>query len=487
MPNTSKVFSSLNTWMMVYLSFPCLVFIFFWVRTPYSLMLIALLLYVLYMNIRDRVDGYAENFISHISARNLGVVLTLVTFLTVISGAGGYVVQRGDWTKHNVIINDLINYDWPVNYGAGPYVSDTTLVYYLAYYIPPAIVGKLLGNWQSAEIATFIYTFIGILLFALGVLRFNKNKVWYLLVLFGISGIDVVGNILVGKIPISLTHLESYAPGLQIPSFISQLTWAPQHTISAWLFAYLVYADITSKRLANSLLFYVGISLLWSPFVSASILLAGIPFLWPLKINTRVILTNFAGLITGLVVLLYFKSQINILNDAPSLYWYSSDTLSSIIYPMIVFILVDILLFIPFVELIRKGLDKQGQKVFIWSITILILVAQFRFGAVNDWLLRTTPLIVIMISLTIIKNADQYQKLNLVSKILCITIFIVGIITPISQVAILSGVSNPSTNQQPDRNMLTAHLKYGVIHQQYMGSASRLFGKLIGNYATSNK
>ncbi len=49
----------------------------------------------------------------------------------------------------------------------------------------------------------------------------------------------------------------------------------------------------------------------------------------------------------------------------------------------------------------------------------------------------------------------------------------------LSQVFVDAGLP---TNQRPDRNMITAHIKYNVLHTQYMGLATKAFGRIFGNY-----
>jgi len=476
-----ETFLTLQNAMVVYLTLPLYIFIIFWTRLPFSLALVALLTISLVLYFRSNKQNA---FIFLINRKNISVTIVLLLtalFLTVISGAGGYVIQRGDWTKHNVILNDLLNYKWPVYYGTGAYVSDTTLVYYLAYYITPALIGKYFGGWTAVQIFTFIYTFIGILLFCTAILK-EKVRSWILPLFFLISGIDIFGNIIFGKFPISITHLESYAYGLQLPSFISQITWAPQHTVSAWIYAYLVFSDIKNKKVGQNFIFYIGTSFLWSPFVSASIALVGAPFIFRKKLNLKVLTLSFSGIVFAVVTLLYFMSQINVLNDRFSLFWNSDNSVLGNLSLITVFLIMDIFIFIPVVIFMQKTLSKTELLLVWWCVFLLLAISFFRLGAANDWQLRTSPLIFTILILIIVKNIGELKNAGKFLKAYVVIIFLLGLVTSLSQIAVLKDVSNPATNERPDRNMLQAHTKYGVIHQQYMGSASRLFGKLIGNY-----
>ncbi len=482
----TKIFASSRFWIYVYLVFPIFIFLYFWLRQPYSLILALLLLWVSWIYFHQIIDENIRLFFRKTTAIQLFFILLLILTLTTISGAGGFVVQSGDWTKHNVVINDLMNYEWPVNYGPGPYVKDTTLVYYLAYYIPPALIGKV-GGWRMAEIASYIYTLLGVFLFVVHILPIFKMRVRFIYLLLLLGGLDVIGSTLIHGLPIDFMHLDTFVRGLQVPTFVSQIFWAPQHALSAWLFFALLYEDAKRGLVSKNSLLYFGLSLMWSPFVAAGILIMAVPLVFPLRIDLEKILFWTTGSIISLVTLLYFKSVTNILGDHFTFYWYSNIALEQKLWQMAVFIFVDILIFVPFVIFIWKKLDIIDKKVVTWSILSLIIVSQFSFGASNDWLIRTSPLLLLALCVSIAKQYNYLWSRSSISRAYFIIIILISVITPLSQIANISRISNPATNQRPDRNMMRAHLKYGVIHQQYMGSASRLFGKLIGNYDLSNK
>ena len=175
-------------------------------------------------------------------------------------------------------------------------------------------------------------------------------------------------------------------------------------------------------------------------------------------------------------------SQINVLNDRFSLFWNSDNSVLGNLSLITVFLIMDIFIFIPVVIFMQKTLSKTEFLLAWWCVFLLLAISFFRLGAANDWQLRTSPLIFTILFLIIVKNIGELKNAGKFLKAYVVIIFLLGLVTSLSQIAVLKDVSNPATNERPDRNMLQAHTKYGVIHQQYMGSASRLFGKLIGNY-----
>ena len=75
------------------------------------------------------------------------------------SGVGGFGPQDMDWHKHNAVLMDLIRSPWPVVYEADG--DRMALVYYVAYYLPAAVAGKLAG-WRAANLALLAWTWIGL-------------------------------------------------------------------------------------------------------------------------------------------------------------------------------------------------------------------------------------------------------------------------------------------------------------------------------------
>ena len=59
----------------------------------------------------------------------------------MLSGIGGFARQSVDYVKHDEILGTLINMDWPCKLGSHKYLY---LIYYIAYYLPAACIGKIL-------------------------------------------------------------------------------------------------------------------------------------------------------------------------------------------------------------------------------------------------------------------------------------------------------------------------------------------------------
>ncbi|WP_027205180.1 hypothetical protein [Butyrivibrio fibrisolvens] len=75
-----------------------------------------------------------------------------------MSGIGGFVWQRTDFHARNALLHDLIDYSWPVIYESG-----SGLVYYLTFFLIPALVGKVLG-FKAAEVVLYIISVAGVII-----------------------------------------------------------------------------------------------------------------------------------------------------------------------------------------------------------------------------------------------------------------------------------------------------------------------------------
>lgn len=472
----------LKSIILVYLSFPLLLYLSFWLRFPYNGVFVLAtgigLCFAIYNSLKEpkraRVISSKGQFIA---------ILILSIGIAVISGAGGFVLQRGDWTKHNVILNDLIQYTWPVYYGVSAYVSDTTLVYYLAYYLPSALVGKIFG-WQATHYSLFAFTATGTILFLLFLQRHLMIRSRWLFFFFFISGLDLIGWIFIKGFPIDLLYLETYAQHLQYSSYISQIAWVPQHALSAWLLYALMYRDYLDKDL-HLFPYYIGVGLLWSPFVALGLCIVFLPlYLWQTMKNiTRKKYQYFLllGILISLVIFLYFKSQIPVLQDSLHLYWTTDDLLRKLFH-MAVFLTAELFVFLPIVLFEYRKETRDKMLYIMWIFLTLTVVPQFMYGAANDWTMRVTMPILVGLSLSVLVGIQRIFLSKSALRWYVLVVLVLGMFTPFTQMYLLKDVSNPATNEQSDRNMTQAHIKYGVIHQQYMGSASRLFGKFFGNY-----
>ena len=119
-----------------YLALPLVIFFCGWLKPGYAILAIAPLLLCGWRLIRE---WPAEPF--SFQLREAGIVVVLSFALTAFVGIGAFGFQDYDWIKHNAVLFDCVNLPWPVSLTDG--TTEWPLVYYLAYYLPAAVVGKI--------------------------------------------------------------------------------------------------------------------------------------------------------------------------------------------------------------------------------------------------------------------------------------------------------------------------------------------------------
>jgi hypothetical protein len=198
----------------------------------------------------------------------------LLAMWLALSGIGGVGHQNRDYiTAHNALLKDLILQEWPIRLKTTS--INTPYVYYIAYYLPAGLVGKVLTSWKAANLAMFIWAGFGVYLafgWFIKISRVNINRkvlpVFILACFFCFaSGMDTVGYYLLQKHPFQFTqHIEFWADLFQFSSQTTLLYWVPQHTIAAWLLIGLIVNSLENQEYVKYLGIAAAATLLWSPF-----------------------------------------------------------------------------------------------------------------------------------------------------------------------------------------------------------------------------
>ena len=148
----------------IYLALPFIIFCMGWLRLTIALPVVAVILWVLWKFFNSDQESKNE-----FPARITFYLLIATGLWVFLSGVGGYTFQNWDHHWRNVVLRDLINYPWPVVYASPESGPIKMLIYYVGYWLPAALVGKIFG-WDAANFALFLWTWLGILLVTLHIL-----------------------------------------------------------------------------------------------------------------------------------------------------------------------------------------------------------------------------------------------------------------------------------------------------------------------------
>ncbi len=233
---TSSVFIKIA---YLYLALPFMIFIFGWFKLPIALISAAIVIAGLYFAFR-----YApKTDISQFSRENIPKILMIIiiAFIWVyMSGIGGFAFQNFDHMWRNAILKNLVEYEWPIIINdASPYFSEpVAMIYYFAFWLPSACVGKLMGL-HAAHTFLYFWSVIGILIVFYLISAFHKKlSIPVIIAFIFFSGLDIVGSFLYNNHAdftwFSSEHIEHWAYGFQISSFTTQLFSLFSQGYPAW-------------------------------------------------------------------------------------------------------------------------------------------------------------------------------------------------------------------------------------------------------------
>lgn len=159
---------------LLYLLLPCLLFLAGWVQAwvawPVGLGLVAAVLWV------ARQCPAQPLRCSTAGALRVTLLLLLGTLWVLTTGPWGLVEQSGDATVRNAIYAALVQNPWPLTVEGKPFV------YYLGFWLPPALAAKL-GAPAEAALALWMLAGVWLALLAVACGQGTRRALVFLLVL----------------------------------------------------------------------------------------------------------------------------------------------------------------------------------------------------------------------------------------------------------------------------------------------------------------
>jgi hypothetical protein len=269
---------------MGYLLLPNVVFAIGWLRPAWALPIVVVLLAC--------TCDLARRSTTDTPALSLGswcALLAFAGFWAFAAGMGELNAQTNDYLKHNLVLHDLVVESWPVVYRhegtAGP-----MLCYYIAYYLPGGLLGKVLGL-QHVAAASLGWGLLGIALAFAWVCRLGRTCRLAVLGTFmlvdgfcwlpGAHRLVQKLGLLAGTVNREWWHTDSLVErfwsfgGTQTRLFFQSqpavLVWSPQHALGAWLATACVLRSLLEVQPARHAVLANAAVLLWSPLVGVGL------------------------------------------------------------------------------------------------------------------------------------------------------------------------------------------------------------------------
>lgn len=300
----------------LYLTIPFIIFCMGWLRLSVALPVVAVIIWALWQIFKQNQPEQSSPIPIHWL-----LITALITGLWVfLSGVGGYAFQNWDHHWRNAVFRDLSTLSWPVVYSSPERGPITMLVYYVGYWLPAALAGRVFG-WGIANFILFLWTWLGILLTVLHLnLKLKTSLLKSALLLIFFSGLDVVGTLLFAKEYPTLwppiTHLEIWSGNnLQYSSFTTQLFWVFNQAVPGWLCIALIMSTVRNDAQTLSQKGFVwALSFFFAPLASVGL----IPYLmidfftltdWKSFFKSIRVDLLFAAGITFLLSYLFFSSN----------------------------------------------------------------------------------------------------------------------------------------------------------------------------------
>lgn len=449
-----------TTPILIYLSFPLLIFWWgwfdWWMALPCTIALAVVF---------RKVIGFEKPISPPKTLYSSFLVCFALAFVwTYLSGVGSFRPQHFDYFKHNLVINNLVRYEWPVRY-----VDGTYLCYYHAYYLPSTLLAKWLGGINAVPFYVFGWTWLGLtLLFHL----LHQLGGWILVVLFiffnSAEAILLIYEAFKSPHTIGYTLTDLWTNdhtieliqtpgGLMFPSHVESFTAAPQHSLPAWLATGMflkfrvqsaecrsgnVFTVYSLRFTVCGLLFTV--LLYWSPLVAIGFLPLVIfgyfnkstfdTFTSEKQIRWPSLSTNYQSLITAHQPLLTLHSSLLIFTALPALIFYAGHVPlhdvqgwwwafiktphEYVLLATFLFIEIGIWGVLMWFLKKKKTISTEDLKLVLLALAVLLVLAVYRYGHFNDLARRASLPALLVLCWGIGKGLNAISFTSIYSKII---------------------------------------------------------------------
>lgn len=410
----------------LFLLFPCLVFLFFWVKLPIAILsTIALfpVFYYLKNNFPQESLGLTVVEITQLS--------TIAVVIVLLSGVGSFSEQIRDYIGHTTKLNDLIVHPWPFQYkNAGQYPC-----YYFGYYLVPALITKLFST-SVASVIWVIWASIGMFLSLALTYLLVQKKIVIVLAAFVCSGGYAMAFFLNQKTIVS-PYLISPSPEklyyVAYAAFDNTL-WVPNQIIPSILSIVILLLCVELKNYVVPACI-LACSFFWAPFPS---LISSLLYLYFIITSLKHFLTvlkqsivPFIGLVVAFIPIAIYLSGTSS-SVVSTFIWNIEDQWLPIVF---IYIFVEI----GFVTLLFYALTRFKASAttplntyFYLGIIIFCGLCLLKYGVWNDLMARGVIPIMYLFSLVIVYQL--YYELNKTRKIILATCWLVLSVFPIKNI-----------------------------------------------------
>ena len=425
----------------IYIAIPIILFFIFWSKWYVAVPLTILIAFGLFKICRN---DFNDNQIK-IDKTNIKVIITgflVVAAWVYLSGIGGLVYQNSDHIVRNGLFDLLVDNSWPAikEIELDGYVADRGIIYYIAFWIPAALVGKVLG-YEAGYFFQTIWAVIGVFLFFYLLCLFVKKvSLKPLLIFIFFSGLDIVGTYILApttQFVDRTAHIEWWSGFFQFSSFTTQLFWVFNQAMPLWLVTMLVLLQKNNKQTV----LLMGLSVLYGPFPFLGLVPICIAsmlgrkyegaegfkgwFIALLK-DTITIENVLCGGAVGIISYIYFRGNAAAqLLDAAS----PTEDRKGYFFMYLFFFMLE-----AGVYFIAVAKSAYKDKYFYVSLVSLMIIPFVKIGYGGDFCMRVSiPPLLILCTLFIKALYEYWEKGEKLRFAVLLVIFFIGAVTPVHE------------------------------------------------------
>lgn len=394
---------------LFYLSFPLFLFCVGFLRWYVAIIMVMATFYSTYS---IYILHSSEGGIWKLNRSQVGGAVSVAIFCCFFLGVSGYWSQSYDWVVKNPLLNELTHSSWPLvidNSMASIEVKDICgddkvgLVYYLMFYLPAAVVGKMFGSVGFARFALFLWSSYGVVLLLFWLLHFASKKplnrsqtilAFACFITWG--GMDIIGQCLrvfvlwiMGITPIRPTswfdewcqpYFTYYA------SHFTSLYWCFNQSIPLWLDILLI---LSFRNIRTAGYFYC-FSLLYSPWAAIGLLpIVVIMIFDDLKKGWKTVcqMSTFPNVVFPIFVL-FITGTYYVSNSTPLAekgFFWNFISVRYFIVKYVVFLLLEIG---AYFWLMRREIKTDAMLSI--SVCLLLLIPFYKMTYDNDFIMRVS-------------------------------------------------------------------------------------------------
>lgn len=410
---------------LIWLLFPAVLFCAGYLKIFPGIVLTLLFMGIAFLAIRNFDDRKIEIPVKYIIA-----FAVLAVGISILSGVGEFIFSLQDHSYRRAILNDLINYKWPVIYDMStqtnpdviPFTGDSgryAFCYYFVYWMPAALAGKITGG--SIAVANWVlmlWTSFGIFITFLAMSFYSGraslfSAFFYLL--FG--GLDIV--------PYIVHEITQYSDWLWLEGWVPQMSYICNFVNIGNVFhqavpCYLVCVMLLTSKRPSNLGLVCGLLFCYSPWAVIGILPITIAKIFDkdnLNMGVKKVLkdilspVNIASVVILLLVFVPFYLSSSGASSEKGFTFTFYDNFGHFILSYLALILLEV---VPSALIVFSRRKKDI--VYIVSVATLVLIPLYKITYQNDFAMRASMpglfILAVMLCDTCIKAVDKDKENN---------------------------------------------------------------------------